>query len=47
MQKPFEREGSYLFFKAVKENDLQTCLSMLSQNKYYIYDFNYVNPYIF
>lgn len=45
--KPFEREGDFLFFKYVKKNDTELCLSMLAKKKYYIYDFNYVKIYIF
>ena len=41
-KKPFERDGSYIFFKAVKYGNYQIVNKMLEFCKYYVLDFDSV-----
>ncbi|KAL4439121.1 hypothetical protein ABPG74_008896 [Tetrahymena malaccensis] len=40
MEKPLQRLGSFVFFKAVKHNNLVSVRNILSQCRYFIFDFD-------
>ena len=42
MKNPYERNGSYIFFKALSHNNRDIIFKMLAKCKYYLYDRDYV-----
>lgn len=41
MKKPFERDGSYAFFKCIKKNDMDLFNMFIKRCRYYVYDINH------
>ena len=38
LKKPYQREGSFLFFQCVKKNNLEVFHTFISRNRYYLFD---------